>query len=63
MFIKEDVEVIPILVPTSNELKSINFSLVKQDSALTFIDAGLNNEECWNSLQKTLNKIVTLFLI
>ena len=56
MFIKEDVEVIPILVPTSNELKSINFFLVKQDSALSLIDAGLNNEECWNSLQKTLNK-------
>lgn len=56
MFKKEDVEVIPILVPTSNELKSINFFLVKQDSALTLIDAGLNTEECWNSLQKTLNK-------
>ena len=55
---KEDVEVIPISVPTSNELKSINFFLVKQDSALSLIDAGLNNEECWNSLQKTLNKII-----
>ncbi|MFD1781588.1 MBL fold metallo-hydrolase [Fredinandcohnia salidurans] len=56
MFKKEDVEVIPISVPTSNELKSINFFLVKQDSALSLIDAGLNTEECWDSLQKILKK-------
>ncbi|MGN7299673.1 MBL fold metallo-hydrolase [Fredinandcohnia aciditolerans] len=54
LFKKEDVEVFPISVPTSNELKSINFFLVKQGRALSLIDAGLNNEECWNSLQKTL---------
>ena len=55
LFKKEDVEVFPISVPTSNELKSINFFfLVKQGRALSLIDAGLNTEECWNSLQKTL---------
>ncbi len=56
LFKKEDVEVFPISVPTSNELKSINLFLVKQDSALTLIDAGLNTEECWSSLQNTLKK-------
>ncbi|MFJ5716029.1 MBL fold metallo-hydrolase [Neobacillus sp. NPDC093127] len=48
------MEVLPIVVPASNKLKSFNFFLVQQENSLTLIDAGLNNDDCWNSLQKTL---------
>ena len=48
------MEVFPVIVPASNELKSFNFFLVKHENALTLIDAGLNTDLCWNSLQKTL---------
>ncbi|WP_066254502.1 MBL fold metallo-hydrolase [Neobacillus drentensis] len=54
MFIKNNREVFPCLVPASNKLKSFNFFLVKQENSLTLIDAGLNTDSCWNSLQKTL---------
>ncbi|WP_187292163.1 MBL fold metallo-hydrolase [Bacillus sp. 1NLA3E] len=47
-------EVFPIFVPNQSGLKSINFYLLKQDHSLTLIDAGLNNEDCWNSLLSTL---------
>ncbi|MFJ7727359.1 MBL fold metallo-hydrolase [Neobacillus sp. NPDC097160] len=54
MFKKYNMEVFPCLVPASSKLKSFNFFLVKHENTLTLIDAGLNTDECWNSLQKTL---------
>ncbi|WP_066074557.1 MBL fold metallo-hydrolase [Neobacillus soli] len=54
MYKKNNIEVIPVIVPASNKLKSFNFFLVKQENSLTLIDAGLNTDDCWNSLQKTL---------
>ncbi|MEH7245995.1 MBL fold metallo-hydrolase, partial [Neobacillus niacini] len=56
MLKKNHMEVYPIIVPTTNKLKSINFFLVKQGDSLTLIDAGLNNDNCWNALQMTLKK-------
>nr|WP_235872284.1 MBL fold metallo-hydrolase [Siminovitchia acidinfaciens] len=49
-------EVFPIIVPVRSSLKSINFYLLKTDESLILIDAGLNNNECWNALNDTLNK-------
>ncbi|MCM3726485.1 MBL fold metallo-hydrolase [Neobacillus cucumis] len=54
MFKKNNMEVSPVIVPASNKLKSYNFFLVKQENSLTLIDAGLNTDDCWNSLQRTL---------
>ncbi|MCQ6279322.1 MBL fold metallo-hydrolase [Bacillus sp. EB600] len=54
MFKKNSIEVFPCLVPASNKLKSFNFFLVKDKNSLTLIDAGMNTDDCWNSLQKTL---------
>lgn len=53
---KECCEVFPIFVPDRSSLKSINFYLVKQQKSLSLIDAGWNNEECWNALTDTLNR-------
>lgn len=54
LFKQNNMEVFPIIVPASNKLKSYNFFLMKQGNSLTLIDTGLNTEDCWNSLQKTL---------
>lgn len=54
MYKKNNIEVYPVMVPTSNKLASINFFLVKHANSLTLIDAGLNNDDCWNALQLTL---------
>ncbi|WP_238579158.1 MBL fold metallo-hydrolase [Neobacillus niacini] len=54
MLKKNNIEVYPVNVPASNKLKSFNFFLVKQENSLTLIDAGLNTDDCWNALQKTL---------
>ncbi len=51
---KNGCKVFPIFVPIQSGLKSINFYLLKQDRSLTLIDAGVNNEDCWNSLLSTL---------
>lgn len=48
-------EVFPIIVP-DRLLKTVNFFLVKRDNSLTLIDAGWNNEECWNALNHALMK-------
>jgi glyoxylase-like metal-dependent hydrolase (beta-lactamase superfamily II) len=53
---KECCEVFPIIVPDRSSLKSINFYLVKQENSLSLIDAGWNNEECWETLNHTLQK-------
>lgn len=49
-------EVFPIIVPVKSSLQSINFYLLKADRSLTLIDAGLNNDDCWNALNETLHK-------
>ncbi|MBM4764893.1 MBL fold metallo-hydrolase [Bacillus sp. B15-48] len=54
MFNENNIEVFPVIVPTSNELKSFNFYLVKHNHSLTLIDAGVNTAKCWDALQKTL---------
>ncbi len=54
LFKTNNLEVFPCLVPASNKLKSFNLFLVKHENSLTLIDAGLNTDDCWNSLQKTL---------
>lgn len=52
---KEGCDVFPIIVPAKN-LKTINFFLVKHDNGLSLIDAGLDDETCWNALQSQLQK-------
>jgi glyoxylase-like metal-dependent hydrolase (beta-lactamase superfamily II) len=49
-------EIYPIIAPSALSLKSINFYLVKQDASLTLVDAGMNDEVCWNALQNTLTE-------
>ncbi|WP_236719642.1 MBL fold metallo-hydrolase [Neobacillus mesonae] len=51
---KNGCEVIPIMVPVSSSLKSVNFFLYKKQHSLTLIDAGFDNEDCWNALQTAL---------
>jgi glyoxylase-like metal-dependent hydrolase (beta-lactamase superfamily II) len=50
---KKCCEVFPIIVP-DRSLKSVNFYLVKRENSLSLIDAGWNNEECWNALTQVL---------
>ncbi|MGE7764177.1 MBL fold metallo-hydrolase [Peribacillus sp. NPDC096540] len=50
------LEIYPIIAPSALSLKSINFYLVKQDNSLTLIDAGMNDDVCWNALQNTLKE-------
>lgn len=50
------LKILPVIVPVSTGLRSINFFLVKQENSLTLIDAGLNTDECWEALQNTLKE-------
>lgn len=50
---KKCCEVFPVIVP-DRLLKTVNFYLVKRENSLSLIDAGWNNEECWNALTKVL---------
>jgi glyoxylase-like metal-dependent hydrolase (beta-lactamase superfamily II) len=52
---KDGCDVFPIIVPAQH-LKTINFFLVKHESGLSLIDAGLDDEACWNELQTQLKK-------
>jgi glyoxylase-like metal-dependent hydrolase (beta-lactamase superfamily II) len=47
-------EVFPVIVPEPSSLKTVNFYLVKQENSLSLIDAGWNNEACWNMLHHVL---------
>lgn len=47
-------EVFPVVVPVSSSLRSVNFYLIKSEQSLILIDAGFNNEHCWDALQETL---------
>lgn len=51
---KKSKEISPIIIDVSSSLQSINFFLVKSNHSLTLIDAGLDNETCWNALIQTL---------
>ncbi|MFD0829912.1 MBL fold metallo-hydrolase [Neobacillus sp. M.A.Huq-85] len=53
---KACIEVFPIMIPEPSSLKSVNFYLVKQDQSLSLIDAGWNNEACWNGLMAVLKR-------
>lgn len=53
---KDCCEVFPVIVPENSSLKTINFFLVKHGHSLSLIDAGWNNEDCWNSLINTLKQ-------
>ncbi|MGG1399907.1 MBL fold metallo-hydrolase [Bacillus salipaludis] len=53
---KACIEVFPIIIPEPSSLKSVNFYLVKQDQSLSLIDAGRNNESCWNGLTDGLKR-------
>jgi glyoxylase-like metal-dependent hydrolase (beta-lactamase superfamily II) len=54
LFEKNNIEVFPVFVPAANRLKSYNFYLVKNEDSLMLIDTGLNNDDCWDSLQRIL---------
>src|SRR5699024_8371560 len=46
--------VYPIIVPIKSNLKSVNFYLVKNNDSITLIDAGYDNDECWEALHQVL---------
>ncbi len=46
--------VFPVIVSNSSSLKSVNFFLLKEREVLYLIDAGMNDEACWNTLLHTL---------
>ncbi|WP_318503695.1 MBL fold metallo-hydrolase [Bacillus sp. T3] len=54
VFKENGVEIIPIHVSIETGLKSINFYLIKHGKSLSLIDAGYNNEPCWDTLLSTL---------
>lgn len=47
-------EVFPVIVPERSSLKTANFYLIKHEHSLSLIDAGWNNEACWNALNDCL---------
>lgn len=55
-FNANNIKVIPVIVPVDGGLKSLNFYIVKHDQSLSLIDAGLNNDACWDALNSTLLK-------
>lgn len=54
-FKNKKYEVLPIIVPVPSGLKSINFFLVKSNKSLILIDAGLNNNDCYQALIQGLH--------
>ncbi|WP_175638474.1 MBL fold metallo-hydrolase [Metabacillus schmidteae] len=57
MNMNSNYEIFPVIVPTQSSLRSINFYIVKSEDSLSLIDAGLNNEGCFNALNKQLNEM------
>lgn len=53
---KTIVGIYPIIAPSPFSLKSINFYLVEQETSLTLIDAGMNDDVSWNSLLHVLKE-------
>lgn len=54
---KDCCEIFPIFIPDNSSLKTINFFIVKHRTSLSLIDAGWNNEDCWNGFMQTLKQI------
>ncbi|WP_096199709.1 MBL fold metallo-hydrolase [Bacillus sp. FJAT-45350] len=51
---RDGYTVYPISVPTKGSLETYNFYVVKHLNGLSLLDAGVNNEACWTSLEKSL---------
>ncbi len=52
-----ELHIYPIMVPTdTGRLQSINFYLVKSKDKVILIDAGVNNQQCWDALNAMLKK-------
>lgn len=56
MIEKGDCRVYPVIVPVNYSLRTINFYLIEESGSLTLIDAGFNNDECWEFLIRVLNE-------
>ncbi|WP_343206466.1 MBL fold metallo-hydrolase [Bacillus sp. B15-48] len=54
IFRKDECEIFPVISPAANDLRSINFYVVKYYESLILIDAGINNKTNWNALCSTL---------
>lgn len=53
---KTNTKIIPVEVPVSNSLKSINFYLVERNHSLFLIDAGVNDETYWDAFISALQE-------
>lgn len=55
-FHENDRTVTPVIVPIATANKSLNFYIVNHGQSLSLIDAGLNNDACWDALNSTLQQ-------
>lgn len=53
---RSTLKIHPVIAPSALALKSINFYLVEQNESLTLVDAGMNDDVCWDALQHTLEE-------
>lgn len=52
------MEVFPVIVPISlGNLQTVNFYLVRTDGQVLLIDAGNDDDDCWEALQQMLKQI------
>lgn len=51
---KGGCSVYPIMVPAKHNLRTFNFYIIEEASTLSLIDAGINTDDCWASLNQTL---------
>ncbi|WP_087973221.1 MBL fold metallo-hydrolase [Oceanobacillus rekensis] len=51
-----DYQIIPIIVDVPTNLKTINFYLIKRNHSLVLVDAGLDTDDCWYALHRTLSE-------
>ncbi|WP_100401006.1 MBL fold metallo-hydrolase [Bacillus sp. FJAT-44742] len=47
----------PVCVPTTSELRTINFYLLKKEKEIILFDAGLPGDKYWEALLQTLNNL------
>ncbi|MFC3039392.1 MBL fold metallo-hydrolase [Virgibacillus xinjiangensis] len=52
----EALKVYPVVVPSSFDLQSFNFYLVKTQGVLLLVDAGINSRKCWEELNRVLKE-------
>lgn len=48
--------VFPVIVPTSSELRSYNFYIVKRGTSIVLVDTGTSTESSWCRLMEVLNQ-------